>query len=60
MDYSKSKELFEDLRNLAKKYNIAIVTATQPQRKSDGTCCHLPRRTPGPDLIIIDHLSLIK
>lgn len=56
--YNKFKEFSEDLSALAKKYNIVFVTATQPPRK-DSEFINLPIRTV-PDIIVIDHINLIK
>jgi hypothetical protein len=59
-DFKKNKQLFDELKGLAQKYNVCFVTATQPQRpKSDWPAERVERPNNLFDVIIVDHFPLI-
>jgi hypothetical protein len=56
-DHEKEKKLASDLAEIARKYNMTIVTATQPEREGG---YQLERNSIRDSIMVIDHLSLIK
>lgn len=57
-DYENHKNLCDKLKNIAKKYNLTIVTATQPKR--DDSFRSGRNVTNNNNIVIIDHLNLLK
>lgn len=58
-NYEKFRDIAEAFREIARKHNIAIVTATQPRRESNSfERVRMPR--PEHDIIIVDHINLIR
>jgi hypothetical protein len=58
MDYNKSKDLSDRLRQIAIEFNISIVTATQIPR-SENDIGILTRVKPQLHLTLIDHINII-
>jgi hypothetical protein len=58
MDYNKSKDLHDRLRQIAIEFNVSIVTATQIPR-SENDIVILTRVKPQPHLTLIDHINII-
>jgi hypothetical protein len=56
-DYDKEKKLHSDLAEIARKHNVTIVTATQPQRENNH---QFERNSIRDSIMVIDHINLIK
>jgi phosphohistidine phosphatase SixA len=59
-DFNKAQETFDELKDFARKHNVCVVTATQPQRPAPSWPAErvkLPREWF--DVIIVDHFPLI-
>jgi hypothetical protein len=55
----KNQNLFAELSDLAKRFNVIIVTATQPHRPNDG---YVTQRLPplgATDVFIVDYLDIL-
>lgn len=53
MNYKKRKKFYKELRKLAKKYNIPIITAVQVQQKTINT--YEVIKIPQSDIMIVDY-----
>lgn len=56
-EYERFKLMHDDLKNIAKKHNVVVVTATQPKRDSQ---IGFEGNTTGNNILIIDYVSLLK
>lgn len=55
MSYEDHRKLFEELKAIARKYNVQIITAQQQPRPPG---YHVS--WPPPQIVFIDHLSLLR
>ncbi len=57
-NYEKGKEIYEELRNISKKYNISIITAMQPKRPEHAMYSKINFEQNN-NIIFIDYLTLL-
>lgn len=55
MTYDEHRKLYEELKAIAKKYNVPIITAKQEPRPAGYHVSEQP-----PRIIFVDHLSVLR